>query len=76
MLIPQWEIAAGGERIMPGLREINSFTGFAAFLRGLGYAAKADQLYMPDFGFPDSVKKILKELYWNLLACDWEKLVG
>ena len=76
MLIPQLEIAAGGERLMPGLKEINSFTGFAALLRGLGYTEKADQLHIPDYGFQDRFKKILEEFYWNLLDCDWEKLVG
>jgi len=55
---------------MSGRKEIDPFAGFAALLRGLGYAAKADQLHMPDFGFPDGVKKTLKEYYWNLLGCD------
>jgi len=48
---------------MPELKEINSVNGLTAFLKGLGYTAKADLLYIPDFGFPDNVKKILEEFY-------------
>ena len=70
------EIEGQGEMLTPELKEINSVAISAAFIRELGYAAKADHLYIPDFGIPDSFKKILEEFCWNLPAYDWEKLVG
>jgi len=58
----KWKTEAK-EVAMPELKEINSVNGLTAFLRSLGYTAKADLLYIPDFGFPDNVKKILEEFY-------------
>ncbi|NWF76323.1 MAG: Eco57I restriction-modification methylase domain-containing protein [Nitrospirae bacterium] len=55
---------------MTGLKDIDSVSHLITFLNGLGYKVKAEPLYIPDFGFPDSVKKILGELY---LLSDYEK---
>jgi hypothetical protein len=55
---------------MPELKDIDSVSRLAAFLNGHGYKARADLLHIPDFAFPDSVKRILQEFY---ILTDYER---
>jgi len=55
---------------MAELKGIDSVSHLTAFLNGLGYKAKAELLYIPDFGFPESVRKTMEEFY---LLSDYEK---
>ncbi|MEW6419158.1 MAG: hypothetical protein AB1480_13740 [Nitrospirota bacterium] len=55
---------------MADIKGIDSVSSLAAFINSLGYKAEAKLLYIPDFGFPDSVKKILEDFY---LLSDYEK---
>ncbi|MEW6215080.1 MAG: DNA methyltransferase [Nitrospirota bacterium] len=55
---------------MAELKGRDSISSLAAFINSLGYKAEAKLLYIPDFGFPDSVKKVLEDFY---ILSDYEK---
>ena len=56
---------------MSDLRDTDSIKKLSAFLNALGYRAKAELLHIPDYGFPDNVKKTLKEFY--LISDYWKQ---